>query len=68
MHILPASLAFFLLAFLDGIFAVPRWRPDLRRSHSSSLRSRDDFLQSLGLDINPQNSTIVSLALASDKQ
>ncbi|KAI0749774.1 acid protease [Daedaleopsis nitida] len=70
-----------ILAFLDGTYAsasVPRWRPDLRKKDGkigrrNGLLARDSTgLNASGItfDLPPAqaNSTIVPVALASDKQ
>ncbi|KAI0833486.1 acid protease [Trametes gibbosa] len=75
---LPLFLLLSVLAFLDGPYAVPgpditgRWRPDMRRRLSSigsnRLKSRH-ALEGIVTNLPPtNNSTIVSVAFASDRQ
>ncbi|TFK87451.1 acid protease [Polyporus arcularius HHB13444] len=73
---LPLVLVLSILAFFDGAdasYSVPRWRPDLRRngliSGQRTTSHRRQVLEGIATDAPvTTNSTIVPVALASDKQ
>ena len=73
---LPVFLVLSLLAFLDGSlasFSLPKWRPDLRikglhLGEDSPLRTRE-VLEGITTDApSVTNSTIIPVALSSDRQ